>query len=215
VRVAVVIENRVDDADPAVRGCDPRRFEPRQELRDCTFDRDLVVGLHVRGRTLLADRHTAQPLLERGDRSRHAVRDGLEPEPPPRCDPRVVGDDDLERHELGPAGLRVVRARRQQGLCNTLPTRTWADVDELEERHAALRRFDAPNSDRPIIVLGDEDAAAANVVERVGPFLLPRLRFADRLGHLALERLPELAQDRLVGLNGAPDLHGRSEPVRR
>ena len=44
---------------------------------------------------------------------------------------------------------------------------------------------------------------------------LPRLRVADRLGHLALELLPELAQDRLVRLGRAPDRHGTSEPIRR
>ena len=36
------------------------------------------------------------------------------------------------------------------------------------------------------------------------------------LGHLALELLPELAQDRLVGLGGAADRHGVvSIPVSR
>ena len=77
------------------------------------------------------------------------------------------------------------------------------------------RRLDAPDPDRALVVLGDEDAAAADVVERVGPLLLPRLGLADRLGHLALELLPELAQDRLVGLGRAPDRHGTSEPIRR
>ena len=94
------------------------------------------------------------------------------------------------------APLRVVRARREQRLRNTLPTCAWRDVDELDERDAALRRLDATDADRAVVVLGDEDAAAANVVERVGPLLLPRLGLADRLGHLALELLPELAQDR-------------------
>ena len=127
----------------------------------------------------------------------------------------LVRRDHLERHERRTARLRVVRAGGDQRLRDALPPRAGADVHELDVRDTALGRLDAPDADRALVVLGDEDAAAADVVERVRPLLLPRLGLADRLGHLALELLPELAQDRLVGLGRAADRHGTSEPIRR
>ena len=178
-------------------------------------DRELVVGLHVRRRALRADRHSVEPLLERADRRRHPVRHGVEPEPAPRRDGRLVRRDHLERHERRTARLRVVRAGGDQRLRDALTPRAGADVHELDVRDTALGRLDAPDADRALVVLGDEDSAAADVVERVRPLLLPRLGLADRLGHLALELLPQLAQDRLVGLGGAADRHGTSEPIRR
>ena len=88
-------------------------------------------------------------------------------------------------------------------------------MDELDVRDAALRRLDSAGADRALVVLGDEDAAATNVVERVGPLLLPGLGLADRLGNLALELFPELPEDRLVRFRGAPDRHGTRVPIRR
>src|ERR1700750_2471975 len=69
---------------------------------------------------------------------------------------------------------------------------------------------------RPRPLRRDEDPAAADVVERVGPLFFPRLALAERPRHLALELLPQLAQDGLVGLARAARRHGLvSHPTRR
>src|SRR5437763_842655 len=80
---------------------------------------------------------------------------------------------------------------------------------------ALARRLDPRDTERPLGVLGDEDTTAADVVERVGPLVGPRLAFAERLRHLLLELGPELAEHGLVGLGRAADRHGTSDPVSR
>jgi len=81
-----------------------------------------------------------------------------------------------------------------------------------------LGLLEARESNRPRIVVGDEHRTGCEVVEDVPPLLLPRLGDeALRRGNLCLELLPELAQDRLVGLGCAADLHDGAvrSPVRR
>ena len=86
----------------------------------------------------------------------------------------------------------------------------------MHARDAVRRRLDAGDADRPLLVLGDEDAAGVQVVADVLPLLVPRLRLSDRERDVALELLEELAQDRLVGEGGAADRHGVvSTPIRR
>ena len=75
-------------------------------------------------------------------------------------------------------------------------------------RAAVLGRLDPRRANRAFIVLGDKDAAAAQIVERVTPLLFPRLALlGERVRHLGLELGPELAQRRLIGFRGAPDRH--------
>ena len=90
-------------------------------------------------------------------------------------------------------------------------------VDEVDVRRAVLRLVDLRDADRPVGVLGDEDAAGRDLLERVAPLVVPCLRLEPgRLGHLPLELLPELAQRRLVRLRRRTDRYGFvSHPVRR
>jgi len=90
------------------------------------------------------------------------------------------------------------------------------DVDEVHARDAVRRRLDAGDANRPLLVLGDEDAAGIQVVANVLPLVVPRLGLSDGERDLALEVLEELAQDRFVGEGGAADCHGVvSTPIRR
>jgi hypothetical protein len=82
-------------------------------------------------------------------------------------------------------------------------------------RLTVARRLDARDAHRALVVLGEEDAAAADVVERVRPLGLPRLAFAVGLGHLPLELRPEIAEHLLITLGCAADVHGRSAPKSR
>ena len=84
-------------------------------------------------------------------------------------------------------------------------------------RRAELRLVDLGDADRPVAVFRDEDPAGGDLLARVAPFVLPGLRLeAGRIWHLLLELLPELAQDRLVGLRRGADSYGFvSHPVSR
>ncbi len=122
----------------------------------------------------------------------------------------------VETHNFCAQLLRVPRTLAQQRLRDALPAGARAHVDELDVRAPAGRRLDAGDTERSFAVLREEDTACADVVERVRPFVGPRLRLLERPRHLLLELLPQLAQDGLVGLGRGTDLHGRvNHPVRR
>ena len=133
---------RIQLSEAATCGC----LEPRHELGDRALDRDLVVGLHVRGRALRRrPALVASRCLERGDRRRHAV--ARRSSNPSRRHAATAGSFVVEHLEASrtsrTALLRVVRARCEQRLRDALPARARADVDELDVRDAALRRLDA------------------------------------------------------------------------
>ena len=180
VRLAVAVEDRVHDADPAVGVANLRRLEPRDELRDRALDRQLVVALHVRDRARLAGVPVLEPLLERVQRRRHELRLLLEAEARPHDAGRLVRRQHVEADEPRALLACVPRAFAQERLRDALPAGARTDVDELDVRASALRRLDARDAERALAVLGEEDAAGADVVERVRPLLRPRLRFLER-----------------------------------
>ena len=76
VRLAVAVQHRIGDADPALSRTHVGVLEPRHELRDCPLDGDLVVGLNMRRRALLAarpGRSAAARASRRASASRYAV----------------------------------------------------------------------------------------------------------------------------------------------
>src|SRR5947209_1382155 len=215
VRFTVAVEQRVSDADPALARVHLGRLEPRDELGDRAADRRLVVGLHVRRRARLALRALGHALLERVERRRHRKRVLDEAETAPDSDRVAVRGQHLEADVLGAALLRIRDTRSKQRLRRALPPRTRAHVDELHVRPAAHRRLDPRYTGRAFLGLGDEHTAAMDVVERVLPLVRPRLALPVWVGHLTLELLPELTQDRLVGFGRAADVHGVRAPVSR
>ena len=217
VRVAVVVERRVGDPDPAVRVAYLRVDEPRHEVRDRPLDRDLVVGLHVRRRSPLARRTLGEPLLEVVDRGRHQHRHVGEAESAPDRPGGLVADHDVQRdrRRIGRASVRDALA--QQRLRDTVPARRGPDVHEVDVHRAVVRPVDLRDTKRgAVVVLGEEDAACIDLPARVAPLLLPALRGEPgRLRHLALELLPELAERRLVGGRRGADVHGVRAPASR
>ena len=140
------------------------------------------------------------------------------------------GKPDLGRSLL--AGDDPVLSAFREGLGNGVEPRLAFGASRLFDRLASdlshgdsspltvvlarsALRLDPRDDHRPLVVLGEEHAAAADVVERVGPFVRPRLGLLDARRHLPLELLPEPAQRRLVGLGRTADRHGSNEPVRR
>ena len=151
-----------------------------------------------------------EPRVERVERRRHADRQVLEAEPPPRGAAPLVREQHLEAHDAArraPSRRRRTRASSAFATpCRRARGRTWTRCTCALPRVGASTRA-TPTG--PCVVLGEEDAAAADVVARCPPTPPPTSPGSPTgLGHLALELLPELAQDRLVGLGRAADRHG-------
>jgi hypothetical protein len=93
-----------------------------------------------------------------------------------------------------------------------------ADVGEDDVPDVAFDHLRARPAEHAVVVLGEVDrAAAADVGGHVLPLLLPGLHVLGRSGQLGLELLPELAENRLIGLRRRPEIHAPTilRPVSR
>ena len=146
------------------------------------------------------------------------VETSLEPEPPPDGVGRACCEQHVQRDRRAhptPAPARRTRGAAASRLLACARAGGHRRGARASRRASARRCLRDP--DRAFTVNREEHAARRDLPDRVGPFVVPRLRLeARRLGHLVLELLPELAQDRLVRLRRAADRYGFvSHPVRR
>ena len=141
------------------------------------------------------------------------------PEPLPDRARRVVVPEHFEADDRRAFLLHLAHRFAQKRRRDALPPRARAYVHEDHVRATFLRPRRAHDSDCALVVFGDVDGASLDVGARVGPRPVPGLVLEPlRLGHLALELLPELAQDRLVRLGRAADPHPAAPkriPVKR
>jgi hypothetical protein len=164
--------------------------------------------LDVGRRTRLADRLLLEPVGERVDRRDQHQLELLEAEAPPHLARRGVVGQHVEADPCRAAVAGVLHAGADECRGDALPARSRADVDYPDVRAALLRSLDPRYPDGTLVILGEEHPAAADVLERVAPFLFPRLALLDeRRWHVRLELAPELLEYRLVRLRRATDRH--------
>ena len=156
----VAVEHRVGDADPAAVRTNVDILEPRDELGDRPLDRDQVVGLNVRGRTRLAMLGLVEPRLEVVERVVMPTQMSSKPSRRQAATRALVREEHLEAQVLRAARARVCSALPEQRLGDALAPGARLDVHELDVRAAVRRSLDAGDTDRSLLVLGDEDTAA-------------------------------------------------------
>ena len=189
MRIAVAVEQRVGDADPAVRGSGrpaPRaaagtgrpRARPTRSSSDCTcvVARDSPASRPPRAARRATSSGCAMPTQTSSNpRRRQAARAD------------VVREQHLERDVRAPCSRATSAHARRSAFVDALAPRARADVDEMDVRRRRARRLEAarhrPARRRP---RRGRPRRSRMFVAGVGPLSLPRLRSeAVRLGHLA------------------------------
>ena len=118
------------------------------------------------------------------------------------------------RAEADRAGDAVVLDARVVPLAERVQVRP--DVVVAQQRTPPFRGGEDRMSERPLVVLGEQDDPAGDVLADLGPRLLPRVGDESRrLGHLGLELLPQLVQNAFVGLGRGANVHRERSASRR
>jgi hypothetical protein len=156
-----------------------------------------------------------EPRLQRLDVGQHQLHHLREAEPLPNH--HCVGvrrqhvEADVRHASLGERRHDLADERPQHAA--SAGARPHVRVRQVRSRRLRLGGEDV--ADCAVVVLGNRGESRSGIPGKVGPGLLPALAEARRRRNLPLELLPELADDRLVRLGRAPDLHGAISPARR